>query len=401
MLGFMSSLDATQGSSGLESRDDMSKGRGAPIGPLRGVRILDLTRFPPGAYCTVALADLGADVIRLEPASAAGQKSLVVGQVGLARGKRSATLNFRHERGNEVLSRLAGSVDVLVENHPPGELERRGFGYSQAETAHPRLIWCSISGFGQVGPYANYAGHDLTYAGQSGVLTALSPELPFHPGAMLAVPTGALFAMAGILAALRERDQTGRGCQIDISLAEAATWMLGGLDAYFADEPIRIPVDPGRRLYACADDKWVTVAAAEPRTWKILCEGLGVPELTPQFGAKGEELERVTARLSAEFAKKPAAEWVNELGPIGAAVGPVNSGGDIARDPHNAARETIAELDGARVVTNPIRMRDRSGPRSTVATGAPGQVGDDTADVLREAGFTANEIQALRADGVV
>jgi alpha-methylacyl-CoA racemase len=378
-----------------------SKSRGAPIGPLRGVRILDLTRFPPGAYCTVVLADLGADVIRLEPAAAAGQKSLVVGQVGLARGKRSASLNFRHERGNEVLSRLAGSVDVLVENHPPGDLERRGFGYPQAEAAHPSLIWCSISGFGQQGPYASYAGHDLTYAAQSGVLTALSKDMPFHPGAMLAVPTGALFALTGILAALRERDLTGRGCQIDISLAEAATWMLGGLDAYFADDPIQIPVDASRRLYACQDGSWISVAAAEPRTWKILCDALGVPELIEKLGAQGDESEQVMAQLSGLFATKPAAEWVNELGPIGAAVGPVNSGGDIARDPHNVARATTTEVAGTRVVANPVRLSDGSGPRSSMAMASPGTVGEDTDDVLSEAGFNADEIQGLRADGVV
>lgn len=382
-------------------QESTSKSRGAPIGPLRGIRVLDLTRFPPGAYSTVTLADLGADVIRLEPAAATGQPSRVVGQIGLARGKRSATLDFRHERANEVLSRLAGCVDVLVENHPPGDLERRGFGYPQAEAAHPRLIWCSISGFGQEGPYANYAGHDLTFAAQSGLLTALSSEMPFHPGAMLAIPTGALFATTGILAALRERDSTGKGCLIDISLAESATWTLGGLDAYFADDPIRIPIDAGRRLYACADSRWISVAAAEPRTWKILCEALGETDLVEQFGARGEDLERVTARLSARFATKSSTDWVSELGPIGAAVGPVNSGGDIARDPHNAAREAITEIAGARVATNPIRMRDGSGPRAAMAMAAPGMVGADTQDVLGEAGFTPEEIDVLRAEGVV
>ena len=127
-------------------------GRGAPIGPLRGVRVLDLTRFPPGAYCASALADLGADVIRVESSRTVGKRSLVVGQVGLARAKRSFALDLRLDRGAEVLLRVCGAVDVLVENDPPGALDGRGYGFRQASISNQRLIWCSITGFGQDGP---------------------------------------------------------------------------------------------------------------------------------------------------------------------------------------------------------------------------------------------------------
>jgi alpha-methylacyl-CoA racemase len=378
------------------------RGRGAAIGPLRNVRVLDLTRFPPGAYCTTLLADLGADIIRLEPASAVGQRSLVVGQVGVSRGKRSATLNFRHERANGILSRLAGSVDVLVENHPPGDLERRGFGYPQAAAAHRRLIWCSITGFGQHGPYADRPGHDLTYTAHSGLLAALSPELPWHPRAMLAVPVGALFAATSIAAALRARDQEGGGgCHIDISLADAATWMLGGLDASLTDQQADMPLVPNRRLYRCADGKWITVAAAEPRTWQKLCEGLGIPEFAEHVAPDERKREEITARLEQIFAAKPSADWLAALGPMGAAVGAVNVGADVVEDPHNLARANTTLVDGVRVPTNPIRMRDLSGPLTATTTAAPGQVGEHTDEVLGEAGYGADEIGNLRDDGVV
>jgi crotonobetainyl-CoA:carnitine CoA-transferase CaiB-like acyl-CoA transferase len=363
--------------------------------------VLDLTRMPPGAYCTVGLADLGADVIRIESPSAAGQPSRVVGQLSLGRGKRSATLDLRHERAGEVLLRLAGSADVLVENNPPGDLERRGFGYPQAAARHPRLIWCSITGFGQDGPYAAWPGHDLSYLAQSGLLAALSPDLPWHPSWMLAVPIGASFAMTGIVAALRERDATGKGCQIDISLSEAATWLLGGFDAALSDHPVAVPVDPGRRLYPCGDGKWISVAAAEPRTWKALCEGLGVPELAAELASTDSQREKLTQRLSEIFASRPAAEWLETLGPLGAAVGPVNVGGDVVRDPHNTARAATFEVGGVRVPANPIRMRDTSGARSTTATSEPGLVGEHTDAVLGEAGYGADEIRALHEEGVV
>ena len=239
--------------------------------PLEGIRVLDLTLLPPGGYCTVQLADLGADVIRVESPRLAGKPSLVIGDVGLSRGKRSVTLDLRHERGNDVLCRLSAAADVVVENMMPGRMEARGFGYAQAREANSRIIWCSITGFGQDGPYADRAGHDLSYAGHSGLLGVVSRELPWNPEGMLSVPIGAMMATTGILAALAERARTGEGCQLDISLADATTWLLAGNSRALTDAPFVIPESPDRRMYACADGRFVSVAAAEPRTWAALC----------------------------------------------------------------------------------------------------------------------------------
>ncbi len=371
---------------------------GAVRGPLSGVRVLDLTRFPPGAYCTVLLADLGAQVCRVD-APGANPMAGGVG-VGLSRGKMSVGLDLRHPRGNEVLRRLAGWADVLVENNRPGDMEKRGFGYPQAAAEHPRLIWCSITGFGQDGPYATRPGHDLTYTAHSGLLAAINPDLPWHPQSVLAVPLGAMMAATGVTSALLERERTGRGCQIDISLAEAATWLLSGSDGELAGSPWGIPVTPDRRLYECADGRFVTVAAAEPRTWAALCNGLGLGELA-EARPSAEQAGDVTARLAAVFASRPAAEWVDLLGPLGAAVGAVNRGPDVVRDPQVRARGAVVEVAGIPVPANPIRLRDLNGPMSATATDPPPVVGGDTDLVLTAAGYTETEIGSLRSEGVV
>ena len=230
--------------------------------------------------------------VRIEAPASAGKPSLVVGQVGLSRGKRSMTLDQRHPAATEVLKRLARASDVLVENNKPGAMAQRGYGYPQAATDAPRLIWCSITGFGQDGPWSDRAGHDLSYLGQSGLMAALSPVLPWHPAAMISVPVGAMMATQGILAAVIERGLTGKGCQLDISLAEACAWLLAGNSSAFKDGYVGITATPDRRLYECADGRFVTVAAAEPRTWGALCEGLGAADIAGKLGVRGDEPSR-------------------------------------------------------------------------------------------------------------
>jgi alpha-methylacyl-CoA racemase len=368
-------------------------------GPLSGVRVVDITRFPPGAYCTVLLADLGAEVYRIDTP---GSNPMAAGVgVGLSRGKRSIGVDLRHPRGNEVLRRLAGWADVLVENNRPGDMDKRGFGYSHAAVECPRLIWCSITGFGQDGPYATRPGHDLTYTAHSGLLAALGPPLPWQPQITLAVPLGAMMAATGIAAALVERDRTGRGCQIDVSLAEAATWLLAGNDGELADSPWGIPSGPDRRLYQCRDGRFISVAAAEPRTWAALCDGLGLADLAAAGLPPPDRAEEVIARLAAVFATRPAAEWVDLLGPLNAAIGAVNQGSDVVRDPHVQARGSIVSVAGRSVPGNPIRMRDSEGPRSTTATSAPPEVGADTTTALAAAGYSDAEIEALRSEGTI
>jgi len=371
------------------------------IKPLSGLRVLDLTVLPPGGYCTVQLADLGAEVIRVESPAQAGQRSLVIGQVGLSRGKRSMTLDQRKPAATQVLQRLAQACDVLVENAKPGAMSARGFGYPEAAKTAPRLIWCSITGFGQDGPSAEWAGHDLSYLGHSGLTGVLSPSLPWHAGAMVSVPLGAMMATTGVLAAVLERARTGKGCQIDISLSESSLWLLSGAPGALKPGYGGIAATHDRRLYACADGRFVSVAAAEPRTWAALCEGLGAGDLAEKLKATGAESAAVAERLAGIFTTKPAAEWVARLGPLGAAVNAVNQGADIAADPQHAARGAVVTVAGQDVPASPLRLVDSEGRRSETATAEPPLVGEHTDAVLGSAGFTSDEIAALRKDAVI
>ena len=229
------------------------------------------------------------------------------------------TLDMRHRLANDVLQRLMPSVDVIVENARPGAMEARGFGYSHARAANPGVIWCAITGFGQTGPYAEYSGHDLSYLAHSGLLGAMSESQPWHPAIPLALQAGAFSAVVAIQAALLQRTRSGQGSFVDVSLSEAATWFLSCGIRPLSDRPLALPATPDRRLYACADGRYVAVACAEPRTWGVLCDGLGVPELKPNL-LNPEPAAATTAAIAAVFLTRAAKEWVAFLAPFGAAV---------------------------------------------------------------------------------
>jgi alpha-methylacyl-CoA racemase len=368
--------------------------------PLAGIRVLDFTAFPPGGACTVMLADLGAEVIRVESPSLKGKPSLVVGQVALSRGKRSITLDMRNPASSGVLLRLAASVDVVVENARPGAMEERGFGYRQAQAANAGIIWCAITGFGQTGPYAEHAGHDLSYLAHSGLLGALSAEQPWHPSMSLSLQAGALSAVIGIQSALLRRVQSGEGGFIDLSLSEAASWLLTCGIRPLSTAPLALPATPDRRLYACVDGRLVAVACAEPRTWGALCDGLGVPEFKAHLH-KPEFAAATTQALAAIFMTRPAAEWVERLAPTGAAVTIMNHGAQLLDDPQVKARGSIADVAGTPVPASPVRLTAIEGSPTTTATAAPHLVGDDTDAVLKAAGFSASEIETYTAEKLI
>ncbi|HEX7852136.1 MAG TPA: CaiB/BaiF CoA-transferase family protein [Sphingobium sp.] len=365
--------------------------------PLSGVRVLDFTAFPPGGMTTVMLADLGAEVIRIESPAQKGQPSLVVRQVAMSRGKKSITLDMRNPENVAILKRLAESSDVVVENAKPGAMESRGFGYAQAKAINPKIVWCSITGFGQDGPYAEHAGHDLSYLAHSGLLGAVAPELPWHPAGTLALQAGASAAVIGIQAALLTVAKGGEGAHVDISLSEAAGWFQTAGMNPLSDNPYYLTPTPDRRLYSCADGRFVAVASSEPRTWGALCDGLGLPDLKPVLH-KWEDAAALTKTLADIFATKPAAEWVEALAPAGAAVTIVNKGRQLLDDPHVQARGSVAEVAGTPVPASPIRL---SGVEERTLLTPPPVVGQDTASVLLAAGFSAEELERLEAAGVI
>lgn len=380
----------------------------ATTAPLAGVRVLDLSRFAPGAFCTLLLADLGADVVKVEaPGAGDGLRGMYgpgfdAAHVALNRGKRSVALDLRHENAAAVLEPLVGWSHVVVESHRPGQLDRFGLGYEAMTARHRHVVWCSITGFGDVGPLAEQPGHDLTYLGVSGLLTRLADAEPTPPGTVVSIPLAATMASTGILAALHEAQRTGRGSRLDANMTDSAMWVRSEDIARAANAPGPTwGTFAARNVYACADGRHVTVTATEPRTWAALCDALGDQSLAGHRLGLDDD-EPVRRRLAELFLTKPAADWVARPGLAGG-VGAVNDAADLLDDPQVTDRGSLVALDGTdtRVLANPVRFHSAPGDRASHATSVPPALGADTDAVLGEAGFSDDERAALRKSSVV
>ena len=377
--------------------------------PLAGTVVIDMSRLQPGAFCTRFLADLGADVVKVEAPGGDTTRMWFGGEtapsaVALHRGKRSMTLDIKHPRAAEVLGRLVADADVLVESSRPGAMADLGIGYEQMSAVNPGLVWCSITGFGQIGPYRGLAGHDITYLGYAGVLSTLADltEQPWQPPLLLGGPICGLMAASGIMAALTARARTGQGCQVDANIGDSAMWLMTEeLTRAARGVPPWDLESPARRTYVCGDGRRVSVAAAEPRTWAALCRGLGLTDLGDQPGGPPDALPEAEGRIAAVFASAPAAHWVEVLG--SAAVGPVNEATDLADDPHVQARGSVhtIDVDGRtdQVVSGPLRFSTGDAWAGEATPPTYSDAGADTDAVLTAAGFGADEIAALRREG--
>ncbi|HEX6208365.1 MAG TPA: CaiB/BaiF CoA-transferase family protein [Actinomycetota bacterium] len=377
-------------------------------GPLEGIRVLDLTRLLPGNHCTLLLADLGADVVKVEEPGRGDYvrwfEPLVDGVSAIHRavnrGKRSVALDLKRPEGVDAFRRLAAGTDALIESFRPGVMDRLGVGYEALSVENPRLVWCSISGFGQDGPYRDRVGHDLNYLGYAGVLHAAGPPggvpwpPPVQPSDLAAGMAGAL----GVVASLMDVARTGRGRFVDASMLDAAvswgvmgmavllgtgsppprggTMLTGGLACY--------------RVYRCAGGGLLSVAALEERFWRNLCRALEAPDLLEGHLDPAEQ-GRLTARLEEIFATQPRDEWVERLAGLETCVGPVLDMAEAMEDPQVRHRG-LAEVDGEVVGPGPtLRV---SGAEADLRP-APG-LGEHTEEVLRETGLSDEEIAALR-----
>jgi crotonobetainyl-CoA:carnitine CoA-transferase CaiB-like acyl-CoA transferase len=370
-------------------------------GPLSHLRVLDLSRAQPGAYCTGVLADLGADVLRVEPRGAGDTTRMIPGAMeAYHRGKRAMTLDLKHDDAPEILRRLVAPVDVVVESGLPASLSAQGISHAGLVAEHPGLIWCTISGFGEGSPYAKRPAHDVTFLGYSGLMALMAGDtVPPTPDFVLAVPFGSLIAVIGILAALTERERTGQGAFVDTSIVDSATWVLGEAVARVAaGHPAGWGEAASRRAYRAADGKLVTLAAAEPRTWAAFCAAVDRPDLSDQLMNPSGGQAALADELAALFATKTAAEWEAQLADAGAAVGPVRTIDDLLGDPHLAARGALVELDDdqhTRVLRTPVRLRDEHGAERPVQLAPPPALGQHTDAVLADVGFSTDEIARL------
>ncbi|MDD2857961.1 MAG: CaiB/BaiF CoA-transferase family protein [Candidatus Nanopelagicales bacterium] len=377
-------------------------------GPLAHLKVLDLSRLYPGAFASALLADLGADVLKVEPPKGGDGLRFMTGGTtspvhsALNRSKRSMTLEIRDARGAAIFRELVREADIVIESQRPGAMHDLGLGWEQLRLDNPGLVWCSITGFGQVSPHATAPGHDITYAGYSGLLSRLSSDgVPPLPGIVVSLPVAALMAVSGILAAIAARTVTGEGAFVDASITDAAMWMLG-------EEVARQSSSPGpgwgsmaaRGIYRCADGNSVTVASNEPRTWAALCSALELPDLADH--RHGQDEPAAIEALAARFLEQPAAAWVAHPGLAGG-VGPVNRPEDLLVDPHVAARGGLVQPDPdspLQVLTSPLRIDRGLGPEIPDVTPAP-DLGADTEEVLRALGTTTDTIAALRESGVI
>ncbi|MDP9341165.1 MAG: CoA transferase [Actinomycetota bacterium] len=381
-------------------------------GPLAATSVLDLTRLLPGGYCTLLLADLGADVVKVEEPGRGDYirwtLPLVDGQSAahraLNRGKRSVILNLKDPDGVRILHRLAERADVLVESFRPGVMDRLGAGFESLRAANPGLVYCAITGYGQDGPYRDRVGHDVNYIGQGGVLGITGPAggPPVVPGVQIGdLAGGGMAAAIGILAALVERDRTGRGRFVDTAMLDGVvSWLTIHAGDFLAtgEEPPRggMRLSGGYacyRIYRCADGRYLTVGALEPKFWGALCEALGVPELVDVQYGPPERQREMAERLEAIFSGRSRDEWLETLSGLEVCVGPVNSLAEAFRDPQVVHRGMALETGPG----SPFRF---DGQQPQASRPAPG-FGEHTAEVLTEIGVTEEELADLRARGVV
>jgi alpha-methylacyl-CoA racemase len=368
-------------------------------------RLLDLSRQLPGPFCSMLLADLGMDVLTV----CAPNDPLGLGIPLLARNKRSLTLNLKTPEGRALFHRLAREADVVLEGARPGAAARLGVDYPTLRALNPRLVYCSISGYGQDGPYRDRVGHDVNYLGFAGVigLTGAAGGPPVIPGVQIAdIGGGTLMAALGILAALWAREETGTGQLVDIAMMDGAVaWQVVNLLRQLVEgqeqhrgDTLLTGHHPCYAIYETKDGRHVTVGALEPHFWRTLCERLVMPELVPQQFAEGAEREQMFARLRAKFRERTMAEWVTDLADLDICFGPVATIAEMMDDPQVRHRGMVVEgPDGRRALGNPIKLSDTP---PALRRPAP-QLGEHTDAVLRSLGYSAGDIAGLRERGVV
>jgi crotonobetainyl-CoA:carnitine CoA-transferase CaiB-like acyl-CoA transferase len=391
--------------------------------PLEGVRVLDLSRLLPGGFCSLLLADFGADVVKVEDTGigdyvrwaapyyeGAEESAKSALFLALNRGKRSIRLNLKTDGGREALLRAVRDADVVLESFRPGVLDRLGVGYEAMRAVNPAIVYCAITGYGQDGPLRDRSGHDMNYLGLIGLLglTGDREGPPVQSAGQIAdLGGGALMAAFGILAALRERDRSGVGQLVDVSMADGALSWLGMVAARYLAEEV-VPRRGGLELagglvcyrpYACADG-WVTLGALEPKFWQAWCRGVGREDLVErQFDGPGSDTH---AEVEAIFAARTREQWRAFASEHDCCLEPVLDLDEALRSELVRAREMVVELDqpGAqrpvRLLGVPVKMSRTPGDPNR----APGPaLGEHTRAVLAGLGYEESEIDALIASG--
>jgi alpha-methylacyl-CoA racemase len=376
-------------------------------GPLHGVRVIELPAIGPVPFLGMLLADLGAEVIRVDklPGPAGAFDGLPAGPLG--RGRRSITLDLRQPGGAEVVLRLAQRCDALIEGFRPGVAERLGVGPADVQARNPALVYGRMTGWGQAGPLSATAGHDITYLAITGLLHGIgAAEGPPVPPINYVADFGggSMFLATGLLAALLHARATGQGQVIDSAMTEGAAY-LGSMTRTFLasggwkDERAANMLDggaPNYRCYRCSDGRYVAVGALEPQFWAALVAGLGLDPDTVPSPYDPAQWVACAELLQAEFAMRTRDQWAAVFESLDACVAPVLTLAEAPAHPHNVARGSYAQIGTATLA--------QAAPKFSVTETRAGEltgIGADTDDLLAEAGYGASGLDELRASGAI
>jgi len=393
-------------------------------GPLEGIRVLDLTRSLAGPYCTMMLADLGADVIKVEipatgdetrawgPPFIGGESSYFL---SVNRNKRSMTLNLKDPRGKEVLRRLASASDVLAESFRPGTAKDLGIDYDAIRRLNDRLVYCSISGFGQYGPYKDKAGYDVVAQAMGGIMSITGERggRPVRVGVAIGDICAGMLAAYGILAALYRRSVDGRGDYVDTSLLDGQVAILTYMGGYYlatGKQPERLgtahPSIVPYQMFKAKDDYFI-VAVGNDGIWRRFCDALGLREFKedPRFRTNPDRVrnrDELIPVLEKAFSREPVAHWLTVLEEAGVPCGPVNTLDRVFNDPHVQEREMVVKLSHKRageirVTGVPVKLTRRPGSVQR----PPPILGEHTEEILSEIGYDRKQIDEFRSKGVV
>jgi crotonobetainyl-CoA:carnitine CoA-transferase CaiB-like acyl-CoA transferase len=388
--------------------------------PLAGCRVLEIARFITGPFAGQLLADLGADVIKIEDPQAGdpfrgwGDDLYAPQFVAYNRGKRSLTVDLRHPRGPEIVRRLARSADVLIANFRPGVAERFGIGYDQLKDGNPRLIYCLITGMGETGPYVHRPSYDTVGQGLSGLLSlVINPNDPRPVGPSWSDNLTGLFAAYGILAALQARERTGRGQRVDTNQVQATMAFMNEayavlFDSGKAPDPFRRPAASQAYAFTCKDGLGLAVHLSSPeKFWRGFIETVGRPELAdePRYVTRAQRVQHwaeLQEELRPAFLTKTRAEWLEALDKADVPVTPIYTLDEALADPQVQTLRMVHEIEhpnhGRRkVIGSSVTLRDTP----VVEMQPAPALGEHTDEVLGEAGLSADEIAALRGDGAI
>lgn len=386
--------------------------------PLNGIRILDLSRLLPGPLATQMLGDMGAEIIKVEDFSSPDYIRFFPPFVGddsalylsLNRNKKSLSLNLKTEEGKNIFLELMKTADMVVEQFRPGILDKMGMGYARAKEVNPKIIYVSITGYGQSGPYAQKAGHDLNYIAMSGVLANTgNKEKPVIPGVQIADVSGSYAAVNGCLAALFQREKTGEGQHVDISMSDSAMPFATLIHAQAWAENKN--VERGNfqlsgalvsyNVYETSDNKFVALGALEPKFWKAFCLAVNQPQWENRLFATSEEIQQLKNDVVALFKSKTRKQWEEFSEQHDVCLSPVLDTNELQNNPHLLARKMIVQSEMENRKWNTIGPVVKFSESGTELFNPAPKLGQHTQQILKEIGLSDEEIQELRTRGIV